>query len=259
MNFFKFVKAAGYIGLSSVGLAIVLLAISIDEHLKDKNVSAYVLVLAAALSFAFGAYRAWANEHKAYTDEVEKNTKPLLRIELKGSFFDISPVPEKQTLDLLIRVYAYLKVTNLNSPETIIKDGTLEMTVGGVRYKGIGDDKSIKGNAIEHISDFRIGGEVTTTDVMGKNTLSPLIRLTSNLNANRPLKRGITQEGFIVYSFGNAKIDWDHENPYVMPVTDLVLTLRDSFDGVHSLEAKSLNIPSGMIQTSGAFLAQGGI
>ena len=256
MNLIKFLKAAGNIGLGSVGLAIVLLVISIDEHLKDKNVSAYVLVLAAALSFAFGAYRAWANDHKAYMDEIEKNTKPLLKIELKASFFDISKVPDKQTLNLLIHIYAYLKVTNLTSPETVIKDGTLEMTVGGTRYQGIGHDKSVKGNAIEHISNFRIGGELTTTDVFGRNTLSPVKRLTSVVNADSPLKRGITQEGFFVYTFTDAAIDWDHENAYVMPVTDLVFTLRDSFDGVHSLEVESLDIPQGIIQTSGTFLAQ---
>ena len=80
MNFVKFLKAAGSIGGGSVGLAIVLFGISIEEHFRDKNVNAYWLVLAAGIAFAFGAYHAWAGE-------FEKNTKPLLKIELTGCVF----------------------------------------------------------------------------------------------------------------------------------------------------------------------------
>ena len=162
------------------------------------------------------------------------------------------------TQDTLIRIYAYLKVTNLSIEETIIKDGTLEMTVGGIRYKGVGDDNTAKGNVIEHRSTFQIGGEKPKTNVFD-NTISPFQRLLSKVNIEKPLRRGLPQEGFVVFNFGNAAMDWDKEKEYVMPVTDVVLTLKDSFDGTHTIEGKSLEIPSGFLQTSGAFLAQGGI
>lgn len=222
MNFIKFVKSAGNIGLGSVGLAIVLLAISIDEHLRDKNVPSYWLMFIAALAFAFGAYRAWATEHEAYRNEVARNTKPSLQIEMKGVFFDVSSDPDVQQIRVRVHIYAYLRVTNLTIPEAIIKDGYLVMTVGGSQYKGMGDDKAIQGNALEHISDFKLGGEIIRTDVFGKTTLSPFKRLTSVVSSNNPLKRGITQEGFVVFTFTDHSIDWDHDNTSLMHVSDFV-------------------------------------
>jgi len=250
MNFIKFLKAAGYIGLGSVSLAIVLLAISIDEHLRDKNVPSYCLMLIATLGFAFGAYRAWATEYEAHQSEAAKNIKPSLQIEMAGVFFDLSPNPDVQQLQVRLHIYTYLRITNLNNPGTIIKDGYLVMTVGGCQYKGIGDDIGVQGNALEHISDFKIGGETTITDVFGKTTRSPFKRLSSVLNSNNPLKRGITQEGFIVFTFTGTSIDWDHQNTHLMPVSDFVLTLRDSFDGLHEYQAMILNIPEAHLKTA---------
>jgi hypothetical protein len=240
MRFFKFLKAAGSIGGGSVGLAIVLFGISIEEHFRDKNVNAYWLVLTAGIAFAFGAYLAWA-------DEFEKNTEPILKIELAGSFFEVSRMPHSQ--DTLIRIYAYLKVMNLSIQETVIKDGTLEMTVGGIRYKGVGDDMTAKGNVIEHHSTFQITGEKPKTNVFD-NLISPFSRLLSKVNIDKPLRRGLPEEGFVAFSFGNALMDWDEVNPYIMPATDVVLSLRDSFDRTHSIEEKSLEIPSAFLQSS---------
>ena len=245
----RFVKAAGSIGGGSVGLAIVLFVVSIYEHFRDKNIPAYWLLLAAAVFFTFGAYRGWASEHEAFTNEVEKNGKPLLNIELMGCSFDVSKILNKN--ELQVHVYAYLKVTNLNSPETIIKDGTLVMAVDGNRHRGVGDDNSVKGNAIEHFGEFQVGGEVLTADVFG-NTLSPFPRLLSAVREDRSLRRGITQEGFVVFTFANP-LDWDRESPYIIPVTDAVFTLRDSFDGMHTVEVMSLKIPEGKLTNSGSF------
>jgi len=242
MNFIKFLKAAGSIGGGSVVLAIVLFVISIEEHFRNKNVNAYWLLLIAAIAIAFGAYRAWAAQS-------ETNTKPNLKIELTGALFEVSHMPHTQ--DTLIRIYAYLKVMNLSTQETIIKDGSLEMTVGGIPYKGVGDDISAKGSSIEHHSTLQIGGEKPKTNIFD-NTISPFPRLLSEVNAEKPLRRGIPREGFFVFSFGNAAMNWSHENEYVMPVTDVLLTLKDSFDGSHSIEGKSLEIPSGFLQTSKA-------
>lgn len=252
----RFMRAAGTVGLGSVSLAIVLFAISIYEHLRDKNVPAYWLLFAAAVSFCFGAYRAWASEHEALTREVGKNVKPLLKIELAGSLFDVAKVPHRN--ELQVHVFAYLKVTNRHDPETLIKDGTLVMTVDGTRYVGKGDDNSVKGNAIEHVSGLRIGGEVAGKDVFGGNTLSPLRRLLDTVNADNPLRRGITREGFFVFTFTDLQ-DWNRSNdpettnPYLIRVSDFVLTLRDSFDGEHTLERMFLDIPQGRLTTVALF------
>jgi hypothetical protein len=248
-SIFRFVQGAGNLGLGSVLLSIILLGISVEEHFRDKDIPAYWLMFTAIASFSFGAYRAWMNEHESLVRELEKNSKPLLKIELGGTFFDVSKIPNQNALQA--HVYAYLRVTNLSSPETLIKDGTLVMTVEGSRYKGVGDDSSTKGNALEHISDFRLNGEITTADVFG-NSLSPFPRLLSVVNAEKPIRRGITQEGFFVFTFTDL-MDWNRENPYTMPVNDAVFTLRDSFDGAHTLEVTSLNIPQGTLTNSGRF------
>jgi hypothetical protein len=245
MRFLRFIQAAGSIGLSSVGFGIVLFIIAIIEHVKDKNLPVYWLVAPAVLFAIYGAYRAWGTEHVAYEREVAKNLKPLLKIEVQGSFFDVSRIPDTQKIQ--VHIYAYLKVTNLTAAETTIKDGSLVMSVSGLRYKGFGDDKGVMGKSLEHISNFKIGGETTTTDVFGKNTLSPFKKLPA-LNSDSPLKRGITQEGFVTFTFTDSSMDWDHEQPYSLPVTDFVLAVRDSFDGTHEFQMAALQIPQAAIK-----------
>jgi hypothetical protein len=242
----RFLQSAGAIGGGSVGLAIVLFAVSIIEHFIDKKINAYWFVLVGAAFFAFGSYTAWERKQEALTKEIEKNTKPSLNVELKGAFFDNSKMPNNE---LQTHIYAYLKVTNINDPETLIKDGALVMTVGGNRHKGFGDDSSVKGNVIEHISNFRIGGEKRNADVMG-NTFSPFPKLLLSVNAGNPLRRGITQEGFIVFTFSTS-IYWSPEesSDSIMPASEIYLTLRDSFNGVHGIEQMLLKIPAGRVAT----------
>lgn len=250
--FVRFIKATGRFGGGSVVLAIVLFGISIYEHLIGKNVPAYWLVLAAGVFFVVGAYDAWLSADKAFARESAKSIQPLLRIELVRAFFDVSKSENRNELQTYI--YAYLKVTNLNTPETLIEDGSLVLTVDGKRYKGIGNDASKIGNALEHVTDFKLGGEVTT-EVFG-NTLSQFPRLMSKVTADMPLRRGITQEGFIVFAFPDLH-DWNRDEPYLIRATDTVLSLRDSFDGQHSVELMFLNVPNGVLTSSGRFLLNG--
>ena len=244
LRVFQFIKATGRLGGGSVALAIVLFGISIYEHLIEKSLSAYWLVLAAGVFFAIGAYDAWASADNALAREIDKNTKPLLKIELVRAFFDVSKVANENQLQT--HVYAYLKVANLNTPATLIKDGSLVLTLEGRRYKGFGDDATRTGNALEHVSDFKLGGEVSK-DIFG-NTLSQFPRLMFKVNAEKPLQRGITQEGFFVFIFSDLH-DWNREEPYLIEATDAVLSLRDSFDGLHSVESMFLKIPNGVLTT----------
>jgi len=219
LRVFQFVKATSRLGGGSVALAIVLFGISIYEHLVEKNLSAYWLVLAAGVFFAIGAYDAWASADNALTREIDKSTKPLLKIELVRAFFDVSRVANQNQLQT--HVYTYLKVTNLNTPVTLIKDGSFVLTVDGRRYKGFGDDATRTGNALEHVSDFRLGGEASI-EVFG-NTLSQFPRLMSRVNAEKPLQRGITLEGFFVFTFPDLH-DWNREELYLVEAADAVLT-----------------------------------
>jgi hypothetical protein len=56
----KFTKAAGTLGVTSVALSVVLFVLSIVEHVRDKNVPAYVFIYLAAIFFAVGAYMTWS-------------------------------------------------------------------------------------------------------------------------------------------------------------------------------------------------------
>ena len=87
-------------------------------------------------------------------------------------------------------------VTNVNASETLISDGTLVMSVDGRRYRGTGGDIAVTGNALEHVSEFKLGEEVPT-EVFG-NTLSRFPTLLLAVNPEAPLRRGITREGFHV-------------------------------------------------------------
>jgi hypothetical protein len=245
----QFFKAAGRIGGGSVVLAIVLFLISIEEHLSARNVPAAWLIFLGCMVFCYGACAAWSNEHDAHIHEIEKNLKPLLQIELLGSFFDVSKMPNKN--ELQVHVYAYLRVTNTGHPDTLIKNGTLTMTVGGNRHTGAGEDISVKGNSIKHVSNFKIGGEVANADVFG-NTFSPFPKLFSRVTPGNPLRRGLSQEGFFTFTFPES-MNWDCSNPYVMPATDVTIHLTDSFNGEHAIHQDDLSIEEGKLQMSGLF------
>ncbi|HLH36133.1 MAG TPA: hypothetical protein VKX41_15790 [Alloacidobacterium sp.] len=246
----QFIRASGRLGGGSASLAVILLIISIEEHLRRQNVSAYWFILLAGVFFCFGAYNAWSNEHDALVQASEKNSKPSLQIELLAAFFEVDPVPDKK--DLQVHVYTYLRVTNLTAPEALIRDGSLTISVLGIQYKGLGDDARRMGNALEHVSDFRIGGEMISSDAFA-NTLSPFIRLLSNVNANRPLRQGLTQEGFVAFAFPEIErwtADQDHAQ-YGMDAPDIDLCLRDSYGGLHSVHIPNLRIEGGSLQNVG--------
>lgn len=61
----EFIRTAGLLGGGSVLLAVVLFAIGIWEHYKEKNVPSMWLVATGVCSFAYGLYQAWAKERDA--------------------------------------------------------------------------------------------------------------------------------------------------------------------------------------------------
>jgi hypothetical protein len=61
-RWFEFFKTAGLLGAGSVIFALVLFAIAIWEHYKDKNVPASWLAAAGILFFGIGLYQAWSKE-----------------------------------------------------------------------------------------------------------------------------------------------------------------------------------------------------
>ncbi len=242
LRLFKFIKASGALGATSVGFCIVSFVISIVEHVRDKNVPAYVFALLAPVFFAFGAYLAWSAENEKWEAEKALNKRPSLKIEVRGAFFDVSKVPGTQNAQ--VHIHAYLRVANLRETPTLIKRGVLTLLVGGVEYTGQGDDISKTGSWLEHNSDFRLGGD--KKGEVFSNTFSPVRRLMADVNWEYPLVHGVHRDGIVVFTFGGS-MDWDHENPSVMTASSVRLSLIDTFDHRHSVTLDKLDIPAGAL------------
>jgi hypothetical protein len=240
---FEFIRAAGKLGATSVALAIVLFVISIVEHEREKNFPVYWFICLAALFVAIGAYLAWSAERDKWEEEKAKNQKPLLTIELIAAFFDVSKIQGTQNLQ--VHIYTYLRVANLRDPCTLIKDGSLTLVVGGVEYTGKGDDVCKSGNWLGHNTKFRLGGE-KIGGVLSE-TFTPVRRLTSDINWEHPLVRGVHRDGIVVFTFQN-QMDWEGENPHIMNATHIRLSLTDTFDQRHPITIDSLGIPNGTLK-----------
>jgi len=81
-RFLAFLAAAGMYGMASVLMAAILLGISIYEHIRDRNVVAYVFVVIAALVFCVGAFAAWSEENNKYQAEKAKHDEPNLGLQI---------------------------------------------------------------------------------------------------------------------------------------------------------------------------------
>jgi hypothetical protein len=239
----EFIRAAGALGGTSVALSVVLFVVSMVEHKRDKSVPAYWFICLAPLFFAIGAYLAWSAERDKLEEERAKNQKPLLKIEMRAAFFEVSPVQGTQRLQ--VHIITYLRVTNLSEPRTLIKCGTLTMVVGGVEHLGTGDDGSVSGGWVEHNSAFRLGGEMKAI-VFGE-IYTPVRRLIHDINWEYPLVQGVHRDGIVVFNF-QGEMDWDRENPYTMDATHLRLSLTDSFDQQHSVSIEKFDIPNGNLR-----------
>jgi hypothetical protein len=239
---FKFIKAAGTLGATSVALSVVLFIISIVEHVVGGNLQAYWFSYLAPVFFAFGAYLAWSAERDELEKEMGKNQKPLLNIQLIKAFFDVSKIPGTQKIQ--VHIYTYLRVANLRETRTLIKGGVLTLVVGGVECTGQGDDVSVSGGWLEHGTPFRLGGEKTGS--VFSEVYTPVRRLTSDINWEYPLVQGVHRDGILVFTFQD-QMDWDSGNPHMMNATHLSLSLTDTFDQQHSITIDKVDIPSGTL------------
>lgn len=82
-RFLGFIAASGLYGVVSVLATTVLLVISIYEHLHEKNVTSYILVIVAALVFCIGAFIAWLRENEKYEKEKAKHDEPNFNLEIE--------------------------------------------------------------------------------------------------------------------------------------------------------------------------------
>jgi hypothetical protein len=76
--FFKTSEELGWGGFVTAGI---LLIVSVVEHLHDKNIQGYSLAVIAAVSFSFGAYKAWSVEHKNLLTQAVAHNERIKNLE----------------------------------------------------------------------------------------------------------------------------------------------------------------------------------
>src|SRR5258708_9530221 len=79
-RFFEFLRTAGSLGWGSVVLAVILFTITIFEHIRDHNVTAFVVCFLGVFFFCLGAYLAWSKERVARN--VAENARAIAEAEL---------------------------------------------------------------------------------------------------------------------------------------------------------------------------------
>jgi hypothetical protein len=78
----EFIKTAGWLGGGSVMLAIILLGITIWEHIRSQNVATIVYGVLVMIFFSFGCYIAWSKERDKFELEAVKHELPDFKLTL---------------------------------------------------------------------------------------------------------------------------------------------------------------------------------
>jgi hypothetical protein len=132
-NLWAFFLAAGELGGGSVILAVVLLVISIIEHLRDENIAARWLAGVAGLAFCFGAYQAWQAEHSSNVDLRGKLTA-LTVPDLHPSFYRIATGHDKSGHTIL---FVWIEVTNNGAPSVATLEDISISQPGGRKFRAM--------------------------------------------------------------------------------------------------------------------------
>jgi len=135
-QFIRFVVTAGTWGMLSMVAAVALFVISIVEHVREKNVTSYVLcALAAAISFV-GGFLAWREENKKYEVEKAQHDSPNFKLDLISILTNYDPNSNVTTA-----CFAAMLV-NRGSPSVAVgwtaryQSQSIDMTVGYVSPPG---------------------------------------------------------------------------------------------------------------------------
>lgn len=109
-RFTAFLKGAGTYGGGSVVLAIILFAVAIGEHAKDKNIGVGWLEYLALGFFCFGAYKAWDNTDKRLQESIRqlKAQLPNVVVEIISAYI----LPRKNNADCFVQVRLHNVVPN---------------------------------------------------------------------------------------------------------------------------------------------------
>lgn len=71
-------------------------------------------------------------------------------------------------------------------------------------------------------------------------------RLVSDISWEYPLVKGVHRDGVMVFTF-RGNMDWDQENLYTIPATELSLSLKDTFDQEHTATIEKFDIHAGTL------------
>lgn len=169
-----------------------------------------------------------------------------LKLPIQQAFFDVVLPPSSN--DLLVQIHTFIKIANTGKIETVIDQADLVLSVEGIPFKGTLIRPGTT-NAIEHFTNFKIGGEISTE--VFQNTLSPF-RPLARSGTEQILRPGHIKEGFLTFSFPDLK-NWSESSPYLIEATHATLSVHDSYGRSHSAKLLSLSIPNGIPRTDRRF------
>lgn len=193
-KFLRFVVAAGTWGLLSMIAALALFTIAVVEHIRDKNVTSYVLLVFAALVFCFGSFLAWLEEHKKYEMEKNKHDNPNLVLNVE------SILTSYRQQDNVTTLCFACGLTNLGSPSNAggwtlrYQSHSIDLTV---KFMSLPDDKV----------PFPVAG--------GRNLVLKRLELLPARTLSA-IERGHTKHGRLLYEIPGDRRDEVHSGAAMM-------------------------------------------
>jgi hypothetical protein len=214
---------SGLSGPPSIPLAILALYTSVPALRIAYGTGAVILGF-------FSAYRVWRGEYDRAERELARHTRPQIVPEVLACFWDVSKLEGTNVLQTYI--YAFIGLVNLTDVDTLIKQYELEVSWQGNEGDSVAgvNDSAFLGGKIRYPGQPVIPGSRHEDGV----TLTPISTISSSINQQTPLKKGLHVTGGIA-----IPINLTHMGAYETFSASMILKVTDSFDGIHSSDLVS--------------------
>jgi len=206
-RFTAFLKGAGTYGGGSVVLAILLFAVAIGEHVKDKNIGVGWLEWIAIVFFCFGAYKAWDNTDKRLQESTRqlKAHLPNVIVEILSAYI----LPRPNSADCFVQARLHNVVPNTRAriigyEFCLIIAGNIYCTrePSDVAEYGIG---RIEWDEEDNRPPSCYVAEATPLKCLQRNLARPGIE---------PLIDGVPEDGWLRFEISSLP-DWPHQESVV--------------------------------------------
>jgi len=230
-TFLQFIKAAGEWGWTSVIGTAILVAVSVLEHVRDHNLTAYVFVILAAALFCLGAFKAWDAERGKLEAFVQAAKKPQIEGTIVAGFIDAKKFlgfGSEQLQDLAEGSYVSFFVRAVNHSECpghFMTPPRCQLEIYGTKYTGVFE------SCPEHF-------DLAVDDPSFRE--QRLMDFFQRIFASMPMQRGIPHSGwmrFYVQDFSYGMLLGKEEIPAVATIE-----LDDTLGGHHLMTSENTGV-----------------